>query len=137
MSRGLHRFNPRLGSRSVVALAGPVAVSALLAGFLAGIPAEVPSVRAVTPCQTYNGDCLPGFRTAAVDVTHGEPGASVTPVEPDTGESWTITGHWNTQVAADLLPGVVPGHGHGLVDGHGLGAYGRHNQLRCGGRRHL
>lgn len=84
-----------VGRWSLVVMCAAVALTGLLAGFLAGVPAKVPPALAAA-CKSSNGPCVPGFRTAAVDVSHGVPGASVTPVEPDTGEKWTITGYWNS-----------------------------------------
>jgi hypothetical protein len=95
MSRPKLHLTSRRRRWCAVVLCGILGLTGLVAGFLAGVPAKVPPALAAA-CKSSNGPCVPGFRTAAVDVTHGVPGASVTPVEPDTGEKWTITGYWNT-----------------------------------------
>jgi hypothetical protein len=85
----------RLKSRPALIGFALIAVGAMLAGFLAATPpgAEIAYAAA---CKTANGYCPPQVRTASVDVTHLVPGAtSSTPVEPDDGESWSITAYWN------------------------------------------
>lgn len=90
-------FN-RFNRRSLVALSVMVAVVALVAGFLVGMPSEVPAVHAAA-CQPGNGACIPLYRTAAVDVDHAViDGLSRTPVQLDDSESWNITAYWNTTI---------------------------------------
>ena len=72
----------------------------LLAGFLADVPASrVPSVLAAA-CQAPNALCNGGAdptKTATMNVEHSTTGGASVPVEPDSGETWTITAYWNTQ----------------------------------------
>jgi hypothetical protein len=72
----------------------------LLAGFLADVPASrVPQVLAAA-CKGPNGLCNGGLdptKTATMNVEHSTVGGASVPVEPDSGESWTITAYWNTQ----------------------------------------
>jgi hypothetical protein len=94
-------LNKRVAHRKTVAAGALVAAATTVAvvlavGILAGIPEEVPAVFAAA-CKYANAYCIAGYRTAAVDVRHGvEGGASITPVEPDDGETWSITAFWNT-----------------------------------------
>jgi hypothetical protein len=82
-------------NRRILAVSGGTVV--LLAGFLAGLPqAGPPPVYA--SCQAPQGSCgLDLTRTGAVIVSHQTTGGTF--VEPNTGESWTITATWVPQFA--------------------------------------
>jgi len=71
----------------------------LVAGFLADVPASrVPPVLAAA-CQPFNGYCSGGTdltKTATMNVEHSTVGGAAVPVEPDSGETWTIIAFWNT-----------------------------------------
>jgi len=75
-----------------------VLVLAIAAGgaYLFGVPSDVPPV-----CAACGSDpnCTPpdGTVTSALAVTHVEQdGMNLVPVEPDTGETWSITATWST-----------------------------------------
>lgn len=78
----------------------------LLAGFLADGPASrVPPVLAAA-CQAAHGLCNYGTdhtRTATLNVEHSTSGGSTTPVEPASGETWTITAYWDTATGVPCL----------------------------------
>ena len=78
----------------------------LLVGFLADMPASrVPSVLAAA-CQAAHGLCNYGLdhtKTATLSVEHRTTGANTDPVEPDTGETWSITAYWNTAGVGNCL----------------------------------
>lgn len=87
-------------SRRTAVIGGALlAFAVLLAGFLAATPQGTEIVYAAA-CKASNGYCPPDVRTSAIDVTHVVPGggATDTPVEPDDGESWSITAYWNDTV---------------------------------------
>jgi hypothetical protein len=73
-----------------------LAVVVLMGGFLAGLPrGSVEPVLAATACQAAHPACGVFYRTAALDVSHYAE-AHTRPVEPNTGESFSITAYWNT-----------------------------------------
>jgi hypothetical protein len=84
-----------LASRARLAVLFNVAI--LLVGGLAGFvyPTE-PAVLAHGVCQAVNAGCGPGdgTKTGVLDVRHFKNNGT-TEIEPTTGESWEITGHWN------------------------------------------
>ena len=73
-----------------------VVVVVLMSGFLAGLPNGVVEPVYAAACQPAHPlPCAPGYRTAAVDVEHYAE-TYTRPVEPDTGETVSITAYWNT-----------------------------------------
>lgn len=87
-------FTPLLVRLSVSALL----TAALVAGFLAGLSADVPVASAA--CGSAYNCGMDGSATSSLTVSHSQSsGGTVTPVEPDDGETWTITATWSSDLA--------------------------------------
>jgi hypothetical protein len=79
-------------------------LTAILVGLGTGLTSDrhtvaVPLVHAAA-CKNPNQTCThPDLtKTSVLDVAHAKSyGEYVVPVEPDTGESWSITAYWNTE----------------------------------------
>lgn len=92
---------------SLFRLRRPLAFLASL--FFAATVASGTAVRWMTPpkpvfaaCHAANGACIPADKTAVADVAYYIPGgSSVTPVEPNSATTWTITAYWGQQAPAN------------------------------------
>jgi len=94
----MHPEHSRRRRRIAVALSVVLALAAIVAGFLAGMPADVAPVHAAQ-CKSANAYCVSGTETSALTVSHHTSpsyAGTSTVVEPDDGESWSITAYWNT-----------------------------------------
>jgi hypothetical protein len=83
-----------------VVIAASVTLIAFMLGLIVG--AGTAPVAEAAACQgAHTPPCggQDGTRTAVAEVTHADTtGQSVVYVEPDSGESWSITAYWNTNV---------------------------------------
>lgn len=82
---------------SLVGVSAIVAVAALVSGFLAGVPDAVPIAFAACGSGFSQTCYVDATLTSALDVLHTYPDGGVDiPVQPDTGETWTVTAYWKT-----------------------------------------
>lgn len=113
----------RVGGRcSRVLLGVVICVSALSAGFLAGLPTGAPPA-AFAACVMANQACAGGdlTKTAVVAVNHlRTSGGGFAPVEPNTGETWSITASWEPTIAS-CISDVADEVATATVDWNGAG----------------
>ena len=74
----------------------PIRVSVGLAAVAAALLTALSPAAAWAYCGS--NDCFGSTVNSAITVVHYQPagGSNVDAVEPDTGEDWTITAHWDT-----------------------------------------
>lgn len=86
--------NPRPNGKAMLGLV-PVALLVLTAGMLMGAPSgDVPPAYAAL-CQSSHG-CVRNYLHAVMNVQHVDTSTPPGPVQPNTGESLSITAYWNT-----------------------------------------